>query len=171
MDGLSVAASGIAVASVALQLAGSVKQIYEFWNSVKEAPDEIRAITQDLRVLSSVLARIANEAQHHEPEATLEAALNGCLANVKILTSLLKGIEPGFASTRSRTRKWSALKAVLKRGQLVKFREALEWAKSTLMLVVLQQVQSRLVRFICFSLREDALHFMLISTVNALLIM
>ena len=136
MDGLSVAASGIAVASVALQLAGSVKQIYEFWNSIKEAPDEICAITEDLRVLSSILARIANEAQHHEPEATLEAALNGCLLNVKILDSLIKEIEPDLTSSRSRVRKWTAFKAVLKRAQLVKVQGALEKMKSTLHIIL-----------------------------------
>lgn len=136
MDGLSAAASGIAVASIALRLADSVKQIYDFWTSVKEAPDDIRTITEDLRVLSSILARIEKEAGQVEPDATLEAALNGCMLNVKILTSLLNDIEPGFASTRSRVRKWTAFKAVLKRGQLVKFQGALEGMKSTLLIVL-----------------------------------
>ncbi len=47
----------------------------------------------------------------------------------------------GFASTGSRTRTWAAFKAVFKRGQLIKFQEALERMKCTLLLV--QQIQDR----------------------------
>jgi hypothetical protein len=35
MDGLSVAASGIAVGSIAVQLMDSIKKLLDFWCSVK----------------------------------------------------------------------------------------------------------------------------------------
>ena len=140
-EALSTVASGIAVVTVAVQLAESVKKLCDFWNSIKEAPEEIQAISLDLELLSSVLIQIAYETQHVEPEATLVATLNGCWVKVKILTTLLNEIEPGFASTSSRVRKWTALKAVLKSGQLKKFQAALERLKGTLLLV--QQNQYR----------------------------
>lgn len=112
-----------------------------FWSSIKEAPEDIRTISIDLGLLSSVLTRIAYEAQHIGPEANLVAALKGCWSQVESLTALLNEIEPGFASTGSRTRKWAAFKAVFKRGQLIKFQEALERMKCTLLLV--QQIQDR----------------------------
>lgn len=61
MDGLSGAASGMAVVSLALQLGGSIKQLYDFWDSVNGAPDEIRGITTDLSLLASVLTEMASE--------------------------------------------------------------------------------------------------------------
>lgn len=140
-EALSTVASGIAVVTVAVQLAESVKKLCDFWNSIKEAPEEIQAISLDLELLSSVLTQIAYEAQHVEPYATLVATLNSCQVKVKILTTFLSEIEPGFASKSSRLRKWTALKAVLKHGQLMKFQADLERLKVTLLLV--QQNQDR----------------------------
>lgn len=140
-DALATAASGIAVVSLAIQLAESVKKLCDFWTSIKEAPEDIQAISTDLDLLSGVLTRIAYETQHVEPDATLVATLNGCWAKVRKLTVLLNGIEPGFASRSLRVRKWTALRAVLKHGQLMKFQAALESLKGTLLLV--QQYQYR----------------------------
>lgn len=141
MEGLSAAASGITVVSVAVQLADSFKKLCDFWKSIKEAPENIRAISVDLELLSSVLTQIALETQHVEPDATLIAALNSCCVKVKTLSTILNEIEPGFASTKLRVRKWTALKAALKHGDLMKFQETLERLKGTLLLV--QQNQYR----------------------------
>ena len=78
MEGLSAAASGIAVVTVAVQLAESFKKLCDFCKSIKEAPEDIRAISVDLEILSNVLTQIAHETQHIEPDATLITALNGC---------------------------------------------------------------------------------------------
>ena len=141
MDGLSAAASGIAVVGIAIQLADSVKKLCDFWDSVKEAPDDIRMILTDLRLLSNVLAEIAYEEQHAEPDITLPLALNRCWSYVNILTALLDKMEPGFASRSCCVRKWTAVKAVMKSRDLAKFQEALERMKCTLLLV--QQHRSR----------------------------
>jgi len=141
MDGLSTAASAIAVVSLGVQLAENVKKLYDFWDSIKEAPEDIRAISADLKLLSSGLTQIACEAQHVEPDVTLEDTLQVCSIRVKELTTLLNEIEPGFASTRSHLRKWTAFKAVLKRGQLTKIEKALEGLKSTLSLVQQNQIR------------------------------
>ena len=45
-------------------------------------------------------------------------------------------MEPGFGSTKTRVRKWTALKAVMKQGELVKFQEALDSLKGTLLLAL-----------------------------------
>ncbi|CAD6593136.1 MAG: hypothetical protein ASARMPREDX12_006859 [Alectoria sarmentosa] len=142
-EGLATVASGIAVLTIAVQLAESVKKLCDFWNSIKEAPEDIQAISLDLELLSSVLTRIANETQHVEPDATLVASLNSCCAKVRILTTLLNDIEPGFASSSLRIRKWTAFKAVLKHGQLMKFQAALERLKGTLLLVQQNQYSFR----------------------------
>lgn len=139
MEGLSAAASGIAVVSIAMQLAESFKKLLEFCKSIKEAPENIQAISTDLELLSNVLTQIALEAQHVEPNTALIAALNGCCLKVKILNTLLNEIEPGFASTKSRVRKWTALKAIMKQGELAKIQEALDSLKGTLLLALQDQ--------------------------------
>ena len=141
MEVLSAAASGMTVVTVAVQLAESFKKLCDFWNSMKDAPEDIRAISVDLEILSNVLIRIAHEAQHVGPDTTLIAALNGCSVKVKTLNKILNEIEPGFSSTKSRVRQWTAFKAVVKRGELSKFQMALDRVKATLLLV--QQHQYR----------------------------
>lgn len=134
MDGLSGAASGMAVVSLALQLGGSIKQIYDFWDSVTDAPDDIRAITTDLSLLASVLTEIASEEQHSGPDHTLKKVLETCCDRVNKLTRITSDMEPGFASRSLRVRKWTAFKAALKGEKIRKFQTILEGLKSTLML-------------------------------------
>lgn len=141
MDGLSAAANGIAVASISIQLAECTKKLCDFWDSIKEAPEDIRTISIDIKLLSTVLTQIAHEAQHIRPNETLIFALEGCWAKVRLLTHILNEIEPGFASKNSRTRKWTALKAAFKDTQLKKFQDTLERTKGTLSLI--QQLQMR----------------------------
>ena len=134
MDGLSGAASGIAVISLALQLGGSIKHLYDFWGSVKEAPDEIHAITTDLSLLLSVLTEMAVEEQCSGPDPTLTTVLKACCDKAQKLVYITDDMEPGFASKSLRVRKWTAFKAVLKGERLQKFQKVLEALKMTLML-------------------------------------
>ena len=141
MDGLSAAASGIAVASISLQLVENVKKICDFWDSVKDAPEDVRAISSDMKLLSTVLSRVAQEAQHIAPDEVLGSALDGCWDKVRLLTRIINEIEPGFDSRLLRVRRWSALKAVLRQEKLRRYQDALERLKSTLSLI--QQLQIR----------------------------
>ena len=140
MEGLAAGASIIGVAAFAIQLADSVKKLYEFWDSIKGAPDDVRAISLDLHLLSGVLSEIASEAQHVEPDHTLEAVMKACVLRVKALNNILSEIEPSFLSRGTFTRKWTALRSVLKSEKIKKFQNSLEGLKSTLML--LQQKQN-----------------------------
>lgn len=154
MDGLSGAASGMAVVSLALQLSDGIKQLYDFWGSVKDAPDEIRVITTDLGLLSSVLAEMASEEQHYGPDPTLKAALELCCDRVSKIANLTNEMEPGFASMSFRIRKWTAFKAVLKGEKIQKLQKVLEGLKSTLMLAQ-QNYHSRLNRIRYQSHQQD----------------
>ena len=132
MDGV---ASAFAVVSLALQLADSVKKLYDFWNSVREAPRDIQATTNDLKSLQSILSSIAHDAQHTEPDETLTNALQSCNTEVATLVSILDITHPGFASTRLRTQKLTAIKAVLMGTKLKKFQDIVGRLKTSLLLV------------------------------------
>ena len=141
MDGLSAAASGIAVASISLQLVENVRKLCNFWDSIRDAPEEVRAISSDMKLLSTALSRVAHEAQHVAPDAVLDSALDGCWVKVRSLTEIVDEIEPRFDSKCSRVRRWAALKAALRHGKLRRYQDTLERLKSTLSLV--QQLQIR----------------------------
>lgn len=141
MEALSGAASIIAVTSLAIQLVDSIDKLCHFWTSIKEAPDDVLFIITDLRLLSSIFTEISFEAQHSEPNDTLEAVLKTCTIRVKALSDILSDIEPGFSSARFSVRKWTAVKTVLKQKTINKFQESLRSLKITLILV--QQNQQR----------------------------
>lgn len=135
MDGLSAATSVITVSSIAVQLSESIKKIFEFWISIKNAPDDIHAITTDLQILSSVLSRIGFESQRLRPDPSMIAALDCCFGKIQKLSNIVDDLESGFKSTSSSVRKWSALKTVFKSDRLKNFQDSLERTKSTLMLI------------------------------------
>lgn len=141
MDGLSTAASGFAVVSITIQLVDGIKKLHDFWNSITEAPEDIKDNLLELKVLSSVLTQIAHDKQRHEPDPTFADVLRDCCAKVSRLATLLGEIAPGFASTSSHIRRWTAMKAVLKQEKLKKFQDGLERLKNTLSLAL--QLQNR----------------------------
>ena len=129
MDGLSAV---IAVGSVAAQLADGMKKLRDFWCSIKDAPDEVRAIAADLVVFSRILADISLEAQDQSPST--DAALLRCIDGTKSLTAIVEDLEPGFESESARTRKWSALKTVFKGEKIKRYQRSLEGMKTSLIL-------------------------------------
>jgi hypothetical protein len=78
MDVLSGPASVIAVVSLAIQLAENAKKLYEFWHSIDEAPQSIREIAAELKLLSNVLSNIAVNDQRYGPNETTTSALESC---------------------------------------------------------------------------------------------
>ena len=139
MEGLSATASGIAVVFVAMHLVESFKKLCDFWKSIKEVSEDIQTIFTDLEFFSSVLIKLAFQAQYVDLNETLIIALNGCYIKVKIFITLLNIIEPGVISTRFRVLRWSALKTVMRHEELIKFQEVSDSLKSTLLLVLQDQ--------------------------------
>ncbi|MCJ1307305.1 hypothetical protein MMC25_000951 [Agyrium rufum] len=143
MEALGSTASAFAVVSLAVQLGENVRKLYEFWQSVKEAPENIQNIASDLELLSSVLSQIAHDVQNTIPDHTLIAVLNSCITKVTTISTLITAFEPGFASRKITTRKWSAVKAAFKQEKLEKLLVTLEGMKTTLILAQ-HKLQSRL---------------------------
>ena len=134
MEVLALTTSTFAVVSLALQLAQSTNKLYEFWASVKDAPDAIQDMTNDLELLSSVLSHIALEAQSSTPDDITTAVLKNCSVKLQSLTLQVDKLEPDFVSRSSTVRKWRAIKVVLKSGRLEKLLATVEGIKTTLIL-------------------------------------
>jgi hypothetical protein len=134
MEGLSAAASGIAVVSLAIQLAESIKELYEFWDSVKEAPKEIEAIVKELKLLSAVLDDIQLDQQINGIDPIIVDILDSCVSQVESLKAIVQKLEQQCQSSSRKVRQWAALKASFQKDRIGQFRASLQETKTTLIL-------------------------------------
>ena len=143
MDGpvSATAASVIAISTLAFQLAQSTKKLFDFWDSIQHAPEEINDIKSELESLTLVLEQIGYEAQNEPSNESTRSVLRQCSRRIDTIRSLTAHIEPGFESSKTRIRKWSALRAVCKREKIKKVQDSLDSLKSTLELVLVNDVR------------------------------
>ena len=134
MDPLSGGASVLAFVGLAAQLAQNIKKLYDFWSSIQDAPQEIRAIGRDISFVTNILDEIAQEEEHHLYHPTSRAALLECEESLRALTALVVDLEPSFASSNRRIRKWSSLKAVLRKDKIKRIQASLSETKISLSL-------------------------------------
>ncbi|MCJ1261587.1 hypothetical protein MMC22_001453 [Lobaria immixta] len=132
MDGLSATAGVIAVGSITIQLFDGVKKLRDIGCSVKDAPNDVRAIAGDLEILSHILTEINIEAQ--DKNAFMKAALLRCIDRTKPLAATVEDLEPGFESKSTRTRKWSALRMAFRGEKIQKYQSFLDRMKTSLIL-------------------------------------
>lgn len=130
-----VVSGDLGVVSLVIQIADSIKQLKDFCDLVKEAPDEVRLALGEVEVLSLVLQDI-EQSMHDQStcvpaiEAAVRKSLHLCRVSNDALMSVAKGLNGDIAGGK----RWSSFKAALKKDSLMKFRARLEGAKMTLML-------------------------------------
>ena len=134
MDPLSGGASVLAFVGLASQLATSIKKLYDFWSSIEGAPQEIRTIARDIHLIEDILEEINLEGKDHLLQRTTKIALQQCAESVQQLTTLVGALEPGFASSKPRIRKWSAIKAVFRKEKIKRIQCSLSETKLSLSL-------------------------------------
>lgn len=137
MEGLSVAANGLAVVSIAVQLTESFIKLYKFWNSVEDAPQDIAAINEDLQYLISVFQRIQST-KGSVGECVAEG-MQHCWSKVLELNTIVAGFDEGFQSSSRKRRRWAAFKVASHSKHIQKFRDSLSETKSTLTLALVHQ--------------------------------
>jgi hypothetical protein len=130
-----VISGGLSVVSVVVQLADSIKKLRDFCDLVKEAPDEIRLVLDEVEALSYFLQEIectANDSNGYlsNIEAAVQRSMRLCQVGSDSLSSLAADLQSAMASKK----RWASLKAALKNEKLMKLRVQLEGSKTTLML-------------------------------------
>lgn len=132
MDGVSAA---VGIVGFAVQLAGNVKKLIDFWESIADTPENIRAIIADLRLLHTILDSIRQyEASSTHSDPALDEALQSASTKISSLRDIIDGFEHDLSSAHLLKRKWSGAKAVLKFAKVNAFRQSLEETKTTLIL-------------------------------------
>jgi len=83
---LTLSSTAVGFVSTAASLAQSCFQLYQFWESLQEAPAAVQVIKNDLMLLNKVLQDISNEV-HLSPAVAL--TLNACQAKVEVSRAVL----------------------------------------------------------------------------------
>ena len=131
MEPLSAGASVIAVVSLTFQVVEGISKLREFFESIQNAPSEIRTILKDLTQLSAVVGSIQVDEQR------CNDVLSVCMDKIKLLNDIISDFELPLVSTSRKRLQWAAIKAARKSATLKKLRESLEETKNTLVLGLL----------------------------------
>ena len=140
MEPLSGAASVIGVVSLAIQVCEELKKAHDFWQSVKEAPNNVAHISTEITLFITWLTIIANNYQrqsfNHEYLNKVAATdtLKLCLATVQEMNDGLKNLESEF-SRGLLYRRWASVKFVFRQDKTEKIMKQMERTKTLLIIV------------------------------------
>jgi hypothetical protein len=116
-EAFGLAASVLSVGSLAIQLGDSLQKAYEFWESIKDAPDHIRRLSSELRFLANVFYSIPLEDR------------SGLREDIGELAGLISELARAIGPNQTR------VKIVLKSSTLAKMRGYIESSKNILILL------------------------------------
>lgn len=124
---LGTVASAAGLASLAVQLVESGKKLKAFYDDVKDAPEDLKRVQEHL----STLAMLLNAVRSNEMmisvltnSAQFEHCMRSCEVAAKEVLLLVKKLEAGM----KKSKRWGAIKSVLKKDDLKKLDERLEKA-------------------------------------------
>ncbi len=146
MEALGGAASVIGVASLAIQVCEELKKIHDFWQSVKEAPDDIKRISTEVNLFMTLLTIIATDYQRQDfdprnPNHVVAAdMLKLCLATVREMKDGVKDLESRF-STGTLSRRWASVKFVFRKDKTEKVMQQIERMKTLLLIVETRSIR------------------------------
>jgi hypothetical protein len=145
MDGLSAAASGVAVVSLALQLVGSVRDIHRFLRQVSESPKELKRLIDLLEQLELVLQNIGmlveSQRKHNgngdvDVSPSVLGAIEACKNKVAILERVVETAKKHSFITNKTTRTLGSFKLACKKREIEEFESQLHDAVSLLNLAM-----------------------------------
>lgn len=127
-----VAASAIGVVGVAAQCADGIKKLREFCNDVKNAPQELSDMADELELLTHTIAGIEKQIKtcaHIPTPVSPVEALRFCQKSVQNTASIVEEL-----STEISRRNTGALRAAWKKKSLQVYMTRIERAKTSLAL-------------------------------------
>ncbi|KAF7948069.1 uncharacterized protein EAE97_003480 [Botrytis byssoidea] len=135
MEVLAGVSSVLSVLDFAIQLADGIKKACALWESLQEAPREVQMTCKDLRAISNVLDDIQleeNQFMHHSD--SIVEALELCSEVLESLNHLSQKIVFANTDTNLLSKRWRAMKAVIKMDKLQELQSRLNGVKLTLVL-------------------------------------
>ncbi|TVY91039.1 hypothetical protein LAWI1_G003473 [Lachnellula willkommii] len=134
MAELGVTASAISVASIAIQVGDSIIKLKDFWNHVKEAPEEIKWLIEEIETLSFVLSGVESSKARDDPPHLEPAFASRCLELCRKGAGILEAVVKEADEEIRKRKRVGGVKAVLKKGMIERLKERLRSAQLMLML-------------------------------------
>ena len=126
MEALGAVSSVFAVVSLALQLSSNIQTLIEFWDSVKEAPDEIAHIKSQSLDPCELLRCIEVDTQGTTEDGGQNVGFqclqvcHASIANLANLDRVLRALDKGL-NGNGVLRRWTCLRKALRERELCWF--------------------------------------------------
>ncbi|KAI1464187.1 uncharacterized protein F4812DRAFT_453064 [Daldinia caldariorum] len=152
-EALGVAASGIAVAQIAVQVGGAVIKLKQLWDEVKDVPDDVADLMDQIDCLDPVLWEAENSFNGSGLPSTFwddlasRSTTTYCRKALRNLTTIVDDLNNQITNVKKGRRRITAVKVLLQKDLIQKLEKRLENAVRMLMLaqqsylVALQRVQ------------------------------
>lgn len=147
MDGLSAAASGIAVVSLAVQLVGSVRDIRQFLHSISDAPEELKRLIDLLKQLELILEQVGMIVQRQGRNAkpgemggvltSVLRAVNICESKLTLLEGVVQTTKQLSTTSDRASRTLGSLKLACKKKDVREIEQQLNDAVNSLSLAMM----------------------------------
>ncbi|TGO30219.1 hypothetical protein BPAE_0007g01000 [Botrytis paeoniae] len=127
---LGIAGSAVGIMSLAVQLGDGILKLKSFWTAVKDAPEEILYILDELDITHVLLTEIEDSLGSQTISPAAARSLRLCQKGVDILNNAVKELEDEMR----RRKKWAGVKMVMKKELLEKMEKRLGRANSLMMM-------------------------------------
>ncbi|KAI1081379.1 hypothetical protein F5B20DRAFT_63167 [Whalleya microplaca] len=128
-EALSIAASGIAVAQIAGQVGKAVLKLKRLWDEVKDVPDNIADLMQQIDCIGPVLWEVENNMPELPSMLWNNSATKRnteyCHKALAALTGCVNELNMHIDSRKRASKRLGAIKVVLKKDQLSKLEKRL----------------------------------------------
>ena len=128
-EALGIAGSVVSFVGLASQIAQGVDYLYNFFNSMQNAPSDIKSLAAELKILGTILDEVNRDVV---VSAALGAALQLCRDIIAELEGLVQ--KSSLTSKQSKVKRlWSQMSTAFRNEEFRKYIERLERAKISLL--------------------------------------
>ncbi|KAF7945391.1 hypothetical protein EAE96_010165 [Botrytis aclada] len=129
-EAFGVTGSAVGIISLAVQLGDGILKLKSFWMTVKDAPEEILYILDELDITHVLLTEIEDSLGSQTISPAAARSLRLCQKGVDILNNAVKELE----GQMQRRKKWEGVKMVMKKELLEKMEKRLGRANSLMLM-------------------------------------
>jgi hypothetical protein len=146
---VGVVASGISIGTLAVQIASSIVKLKDYWSQIKEAPEDIRLLLEEIDDLYLLLHGIEDDRAQNPISNSLldQVSATRCIEHCKRvadrLNDLVYDLEKDITGRKGLKKKWASTKAVLEKAKIDRYKSRLETAVKLLSLAY--QIYTRFV--------------------------
>jgi hypothetical protein len=128
-EALGIAGSVVSFVGLAGQVAQGVNYLYNFFNSIQDAPKDIKSLAAELKIVGTILDEVNRDVVD---SACLRAGFQHCKDIIADLDGLVQ--KSNLASKQSKAKRlWSQMSTAFRNEEFRKYIEKLERAKTTLL--------------------------------------